>query len=78
MPQIVLVGIKHCSLLGVLIGRMVVDSEGWETEFPAFDFTASPGAEEWQIDQAADGRAVYSTVRGVGDRITVEFQKWDW
>ncbi|KIO30805.1 hypothetical protein M407DRAFT_20132 [Tulasnella calospora MUT 4182] len=43
-----------------------------------FDFTASPGAEEWQIGETADGRAVYSTVEGAGAGVTVEFQKWDW
>ncbi|KAG9039025.1 hypothetical protein FS837_001068 [Tulasnella sp. UAMH 9824] len=52
----------------------------WEPELSdfAFDFTASPGAEEWQIGETADGCAVYSTLGGGGAGVTVEFQKWDW
>ncbi|KAG8945714.1 hypothetical protein FRC04_000573 [Tulasnella sp. 424] len=44
-------------------------------ESTEFDFTLSPGAEQWQLNQTADGRAVYSTVDA---GVTVEFQKWDW
>ncbi|KAG9048886.1 hypothetical protein FS837_011795 [Tulasnella sp. UAMH 9824] len=43
-----------------------------------FDFTLSPGAEEWQSSQTTDGCAVYSTVDGVEAGVTIEFQKWDW
>lgn len=47
-------------------------------ELSDLNWTSSPGAEEWEIGQTADGRAVYSTVNGVGAGVTVEFQKWDW
>ncbi|KAG8902488.1 hypothetical protein FRC00_005951 [Tulasnella sp. 408] len=52
----------------------------WEPELSdfAFDFTASPGAEEWQIGETADGCAVYSTFGSRGAGVTIEFQKWDW
>ncbi|KAG8905717.1 hypothetical protein FRC01_008252 [Tulasnella sp. 417] len=43
-----------------------------------FDFTLSPGAEEWQSSHTTDGRAVYSTVDRVSAGVTIEFQKWDW
>ncbi|KAG9039026.1 hypothetical protein FS837_001069 [Tulasnella sp. UAMH 9824] len=52
----------------------------WEPELSDFDFdfTASPGAEDWQVGETADGRAVYSTVSASGVGVAVEFQKWDW
>ncbi|KAG9040553.1 hypothetical protein FS837_000464 [Tulasnella sp. UAMH 9824] len=52
----------------------------WELEISDFDFdfTASPGAEEWQIGDSADGCAVYSTVGTTAVGVNVEFQKWDW
>lgn len=52
--------------------------QGWEPELPDFDWTASPGADEWKIGQTVDGCAVYSAVTGTGVGVTVEFQKWDW
>ncbi|KAG8901453.1 hypothetical protein FRC00_006994 [Tulasnella sp. 408] len=52
----------------------------WEPEILDFDFdfTTSPGADEWQIGGTAEGRAVYSTVGATSVGVTVEFQKWDW
>ncbi|KAG8965095.1 hypothetical protein FRC00_011016 [Tulasnella sp. 408] len=52
----------------------------WEPELSDFDFdfTASPGAEEWVMGDTADGCGVYSTVGGAGVAVTVKFQKWDW
>ncbi|KAG9039028.1 hypothetical protein FS837_001071 [Tulasnella sp. UAMH 9824] len=52
----------------------------WEPELSDldFDFTASPGAKEWQISETADGCAMYSNIDVSGAGVTVEFQKWDW
>ncbi|KAG8962234.1 hypothetical protein FRC00_009965 [Tulasnella sp. 408] len=52
----------------------------WEPEISDFDFdfTASPGAEAWQISETTEGCAVYSTVDGTGVGMTVEFKRWDW
>ncbi|KAG8899293.1 hypothetical protein FRC01_010598 [Tulasnella sp. 417] len=62
-----------------LVAPMKTPQE-WEPELSDFDFdfTASPGAEEWQIGETADGRAVYSTAGGAAVGVTVEFQKWAW
>ncbi|KIO28892.1 hypothetical protein M407DRAFT_21969 [Tulasnella calospora MUT 4182] len=53
-------------------------SEGRIFDIEEFDFTLSPGAEEWHSSQTTDGRAVYSTVDAVSAGVTIEFQKWDW
>ncbi|KAG8909123.1 hypothetical protein FRC01_007116 [Tulasnella sp. 417] len=62
------------------LGAPLKTPQGWEPELSDFDFdfTASPGAEEWQIGETTDGRAVYSTVGGAAVGVTVEFQKWAW
>ncbi|KIO28510.1 hypothetical protein M407DRAFT_22254 [Tulasnella calospora MUT 4182] len=62
------------------LGTPLETPQEWEPELSDFDFdfTASPGAEEWQIGETADGRAFYSNVGGAGVGVTVEFQKWDW
>ncbi|KAG8963380.1 hypothetical protein FRC00_006686 [Tulasnella sp. 408] len=54
--------------------------QGWEPELSDldFDFTASPGADEWQIGETADGCAMYSTINVSGAGVTVELRKWDW
>ncbi|KAG8963378.1 hypothetical protein FRC00_006684 [Tulasnella sp. 408] len=85
--KIVLVGLELLSVYGRQGKLIIVPTETpleapqeWEPELSDFDFdfTASPGAEEWQIGDAADGCAVYSTLGGGGAGVTVEFQKWDW
>ncbi|KAG8893041.1 hypothetical protein FRC01_013807, partial [Tulasnella sp. 417] len=52
-------------------------SQRGSPELLEFDFTLSPGAEEWLSSQTTDGRAVYSTVDRVSAGVTIEFQKWD-
>lgn len=61
------------------LGIPLETPQEWEPEVSdfEFDFTASPGAEEWQIGETGDGCAVYSAV-GARVAATVEFQKWDW
>ncbi|KAG9017130.1 hypothetical protein FRB90_001652 [Tulasnella sp. 427] len=49
----------------------------WEADF-AFDFTASPGADEWMMGDSAEGSAIWSTVDQTGATVKIEFQKWDW
>ncbi|KAG8914876.1 hypothetical protein FRC00_010110 [Tulasnella sp. 408] len=84
--EIVLVGVELVSILEgkkLIIGPTDIHLEApqeWEPEILDFDFdyTASPGADEWQIGGNAEGRAVYSTVGATSVGVTVEFQKWDW
>ncbi|KAG8894339.1 hypothetical protein FRC01_013028, partial [Tulasnella sp. 417] len=61
-----------------LVAPMEAPQE-WEPELSDFDFdfTASPGADEWQIGETANGCAVYSTAGGTAVGVTIEFQKWD-
>ncbi|KAG9008538.1 hypothetical protein FRB90_008812 [Tulasnella sp. 427] len=53
--------------------------QGWEDEAELdFDFTAVPGADDWQFEETAERCAVWSAVEGAGAGVTVQFQKWDW
>ncbi|KAG8895238.1 hypothetical protein FRC00_007716 [Tulasnella sp. 408] len=80
VPSFLFVFGKPEGLIAIPTVTPLKTPQGWEPELSDldFDFTASPGADEWQISETADGCAMYSTIDVSGAGVTVEFQKWDW